>query len=184
MRTRKSVIIAVLAIAACWVGAAAIFSVVKDEPLSADQLLDRDDLTGDEIVITVSNLNFETVPQEQRPDVFRHIRRLVEKLPEKEREGVRERISDIRLEKMRKQWEHMTPEQQTEQIQKRLEALRQRRETISHEERERMKERLQSPEGQQFVKNGMKRFNEKLTPDERTRLTPLVKEILEQLESL
>jgi hypothetical protein len=77
MRTRKPVIIAVLAIAACWAGAAAIFSVVNEEPLSADQLLGRDDLTGDEIVITVSNLNFETVPEGERPEVFRHIRRLV-----------------------------------------------------------------------------------------------------------
>jgi hypothetical protein len=85
---------------------------------------------------------------------------------------------------MRKQWKHMTPEQQTEQIQKRLDALRKRRETNSEEDRKQMKKRLQSPEGQRFVKNGMKRFNEKLTPDERTRLSPLVKEILEQLESL
>ena len=184
MRTRKPVIIAVVAIATCWIGAAAIFSVVKEEPLSADQLLARDDMSGDEIVITVSNLNFETVPEEERPKVFRHIRRLVEKLPEKEREVVRERISDIRLEKMRKQWKHMNPEQQTAQIQKRLDALRRRRETVNYQEKERMKKRLQSPEGQRFVKNGMKRFNEKLTADERTRLSPLVKEILEQLESL
>ena len=184
MRTRKPVIIAAIAIAACWIGAAAVFSVVKEEPLSVDELLARDDLSGHEIVVTVSNLNFEAVPEEKRPEVLVHIRQQVEKLPEKEQDEVREKIADIRLERMRKQWKHMTPEQQTEQVQKRLDALRKRRETSTHEDRQRMKRRLQSPAGQRFVKNGMKRFNEKLTPDERALLMPLVKEILEQLESL
>ncbi|MDP6504244.1 MAG: hypothetical protein QF886_11535 [Planctomycetota bacterium] len=184
MQNKKIVTFGIALIGVTWLAAYAVFSLVDEEPMSADQILMTDEWDADRLVDVVASAHLENEPLKKRRAVAEHLRKHLEKLPTEKRRALVKEVTNRRLERFREHWKHLSKEERKKLVEQRLQEMRDHTAKLTDEQRERMKKRIQSPEGQAFIKDSMRSFNEKLNADERAGLTPLVREWLTQLESL
>ncbi|MBI2191081.1 MAG: hypothetical protein HYU36_03715 [Planctomycetes bacterium] len=184
MRSSRKVILGIVAMASCWLATALVLHWVEPEPLTADQILAKADWKPEELAAALGSATLESESFEKRRAVLEHVRSHLEKLPAPRRQEIVRAITAQRLERFRQHWNRLSSGEQKKLVEERLEELRERGRNATPEERERAKERLQSPEGQQFIKSAMEQFEQALNADERAALTPLVREWLSQMESL
>lgn len=184
MKRQRLWILGLAAIALCWSFTALVFHFVEAEPMTAEQILAKTDWKPEQLAEALSSAALESESLEKRQAVMDHVRALLQKLPEQRRREIFEEITSRRLERFRQYWQRLSVEEQKKIVEQRLEEIREHNQKLTPEEREKLKERLQSPEGHQFMKSAMERFNRDLSVDERAALTPLVREWLTQLDSL
>lgn len=184
MKNKRWLWTGILAIAFCWAVTALVFHFVEAEPMNAGQILTKSDWTAEEMVRGLSSARLESESIEKRQQVAEHMRKQLQKLPTDKRKAVIRQIMASRFQRFRQHWKHLSIQERDEMVEKRLDEMKERNRDLSTEERERIKQRLQSPEGQEFLNSVMGKFHEELSADERASLSPLVREWLAQLEAL
>ncbi len=112
------------------------------------------------------------------------MRRLFEKLSPESRDKLAREVLRDRLDRMREETAGMTEEEKIAKVDSAIKEFRERFSRISDEERSRIKERLESPEGRERFKKTLEFYSTEFTAKERERLDPLVHEIMAAVNTL
>ncbi len=161
------------------------YSSNRKEPLTAGQILSKKDWTKDELADTITRmaLKMSVDGGKGQKEVYAHLQKNLEKLPEKEREEVV--VSSIRgsivkgLELMRT----MEPEKRKnimEEARKEAEKNRKAAEGLSKDDKSRAKQEIKDV----YMKAVDDTLVNKATPEERREMAPIVREWVATLESL
>lgn len=93
-------------------------------------------------------------------------------------------VARHRIQQLRQQFAGLTQEERSAKIQKTLQQMRKQRESLPDDEREQLRERLNSEEGQRMVKAAMELYLTEFTAKERAEMDPLMHEWLFQIQEL
>ena len=159
----------------------------KPEPLTRDQILQKDDWTPDELVDTMSRVTGQYRKRESRREIFRHLRKQLRKLPEKKRREVMQQSLDRSVAIAYQQWQTMPDEAKEKMVAAMEKEAKKNRETVeglSKDRKEEIRERLESPEGKEWMNRMRQHAVSRMTPEDRRILAPVVREWIKTLESL
>ena len=122
---------------------------------------------------------------EQMPEAEREeMRRQWERFSPETRREVMIAVARDRLDHFREEAAKLTPEERSQRIQDEIARARSRHQDMPAAERERIRERLNSEEGREMVKQLLTFYQTELTAKERAELDPLVHEWFDQTERL
>lgn len=122
--------------------------------------------------------NPESMTLEQRES----LRRQWERFSPETRKEIFFRVSRENLARVRAETEKMSPEERRTRIDAEVRRLQARRQRLSEEERQEIRERLQTQEAREMVKAFMEFYSTEMTAKERAELDPLVNEWLTMVE--
>jgi hypothetical protein len=123
-------------------------------------------------------------PQDVTPDQREQLRRQWESFPPETRARVFRAVATARLDEMRAATAGLPPAARAERIQEAILEMRRHRERLSAAEQAQVRQRLQSPQTQEMVKQAMSFYHQDLTARERAELDPLLQEWLVQIDRL
>ena len=118
--------------------------------------------------------NWRSMPRGERDDM----RRQWERLRPETRQAVIRSLLHTEIEKFREESAKLTPAERTARIDEAIKRMRDQRRDVSNEQKERMRERMNSEEGKAMVKEALNAYQTEFTARERAQLDPLVHEIL------
>ena len=128
----------------------------------------------------MANQNWRNMDEARR----REFRGQWEKFSPETRKQVIFGLARHELERFREQTAVLTPEERSRRIQQAVVETRQHRRQLTPEQQAGMRERLESPAGQEAVKNVLDFYQSELKARERAELDPLVHEWLDQAEQM
>ena len=115
--------------------------------------------------------------KEERNDM----RKMVDKLSPKTRKKLIREVMRGRLEQMREEMADMSEAQKREKIQKVVVKMRKRFSKMTPEQRDKARERMNTPEGKERMGEALDFFYQEFTPSERQLMDPLVEEFTIQM---
>lgn len=121
-------------------------------------------------------------PGEMTNEERREMRRMVDQLSPETRKRLIREVMRGRLEQMREETADMTVEQKRERINEAVLTMRKRFSEMTPDQKTLAKERINSPEGKERMKEALDFYYKEFTPEEREMLDPLVEEFTIQME--
>lgn len=159
----------------------------EPEALNTDQILAKEEWEREELVDTLTHIQVQRKGSGIQREVYQHLRKQMERYSEKERRAIMEESLSAAMNESLRQWRAMEPKMREKLVDSLLAQARKNRknlEEMSPAQKEKMSQRLQSPETQEALKKMRQRMLSKLTTSERQMLSPLVREWVDTLESL
>lgn len=133
----------------------------------------------------IENLKVEILskkPGDMTSEEQQEMRSLVDQLSPETRKKLIRGVMRGRLEQMREETASMNEEQKQERVNKLVLKMREGFSKMSGEQRGLAKEKMNSPEGKERMKEALDFFYTEFTPDERKLMDPIVKEFTIQME--
>ncbi len=121
---------------------------------------------------------------EDRMERRQEFRKLAEKLKPETRERLMTEIMRQRLYEAREKTKDLSEQEKQAKVDEMIVRVREGFEKLNPEQREHIKQDINSEEGKKRMKKSMDFYFTEFTPEERKRLDPLVNEILTKLDSL
>ncbi len=157
------------------------------EPLSADEILKKDQWTRAELESTLGRAFAPQGNRVKRKEVLQHLRKQLAAYPEDEQSKIRiaamARSVSSSLDQMRALPEN-DRRKMTEGINRSAEKNYENLTKMTPQEREKIKSQLDSPEGRALVDEINRVSNAKMTPDERRDLAPAINYWVRSLRTL
>lgn len=132
-------------------------------------------------ILEMKTMMLEKKPGQMSKDEREEIRKMVDRLsPETRKKLIRE-VMRGRLEQMREETAKMTAEEKRAKVQEVVVKMRKRFSKMTPEQREKARERMNTPEGKERLAEGLDFFYREFTPEERQMLDPIVEEFTIQM---
>ncbi|MHC4873305.1 MAG: hypothetical protein ACYTFY_15785 [Planctomycetota bacterium] len=164
-----------------------ITSGTDREAITTPEILEKEEWKEEELVETLALLNVQRKRKGVREEVYRHLSKQVRKYPEpKRREIVKKSIMKT-IDNIQKQWKPLEPEVRQKMIaaiKKEAVVNRKRIEKMSKERKARLKKEISKKETKEWIKTVNERAANRLSPDIRRDLSPVIKEWVDTLEGL
>lgn len=157
------------------------------EPLTPKEVLEKEEWTAEELTDTIARVANRRGEMQERRKVFEHLRTHLRKLPEEKRKQVVEEGTRRAVDNAYKQWREMPEKAKDEAVKKMKEMAEKRQKTVaalSKKEKEQIRERLESPEGQARMHTMRQKMMNRMTPEDRQRLAPVVRIWIQTFENL
>jgi len=186
MRLKRPLIFAgltVLGILGLWLCAGQF----EPEPLTTEQILEKSSWSEEELTDTLSRQIALRGNLRGNPEVLKHLQTEVNRLPKENQKRIRDNTLRKSILYAQEQYATLPSDQRQKVVDNLVNRLKQQQKNIKNmtpEERAKLKERLDDPAIQDARKNSAQSALDRLTPEMRNELAPLVKEWVNVLESI
>lgn len=157
------------------------------EPLTAKEILDKNKWDKKELVDALAMTFRPQTNRGNKKQVLVHLNKYLKNYPKKEREEIRlealGKAIDDSVRQMRAV-DHETRDKMIAEMDKRAQQNLEKIQAMSSQERERLRQKLNSDEAKKAAGNWNRVLTTKLTPDERKVLAPISKKWLKTLDLL
>jgi flagellar biosynthesis GTPase FlhF len=160
---------------------------VEEEPVTTQEILEKEEWSREELVDSLSRLTVQRKERGIPREVFRHMRRQVEKYPEPERKQILASVVERSVRLARDQWRAMPPEVRDKVLHRMVAEARKNRQTVmemSEQQKEKVRERLKTGPGKAWVEHMRSRAVRELSPEERRSFAPVLREWIRTVEEL
>ena len=165
MKMKRNIILVAVFL---FLGGLIAFSVLRPDP-EAEQ------------ISMMKDLMLAKKPGKMNPEERKSMRDMFKKLSPKTKKKLIKEVMRGRLEEMRSNWTGITEEEKRKKVDKMVVGMRKRFNKMTPEQRKKARERMNTPEGKENMKEALGFFYTEFTPSERQLMDPLVEEFTIQM---